>query len=450
MSILTTKRGDMNFCPGCSHGMVLEHLGAALDRMGLKPEQVCFVSDIGCVGIADRYFSSHTFHGLHGRSVTYAEGIKRVHPELMVIVLIGDGGCGIGTGHLVHSARRGVGIKVVVCNNFNFGMTGGQHSPTTPECAYTSTTPDGASDYPFDICQTVAVNGAAYVARYSAFDADAGNHIEALLRTPGFALVDLWELCVPYYVAANKLTPPGLTEMSKRLGLPFGVLCERPARASAPGAIKPPAERPAQRPDTTPTLTCPGRTEICMAGSAGQHIRSAAGVVGEIVVAGGLFAAQHDDFPITVRKGHSVSNLIISDRPVRYAGVDDPDLVILLSADGEQRLGSLAHLRPACRVIADEQVAVPPTPAQVRRFDLRGVAKQAGKASASLAVLVSALVEGGLLEADAFLPAAQDAIHGKYRQDNLRAVQAGASLRSTPDNPAAGADATSTEESGSY
>jgi pyruvate/2-oxoacid:ferredoxin oxidoreductase beta subunit len=140
MPMVTASRNDMGFCPGCSHGIVLEQLGAALERMGLEPHQVCVVSDIGCIGIADRYFSCHTFHGLHGRSLTYAEGIKRVRPDLMVIVLIGDGGCGIGTAHLVHSARRGVGIKVLVCNNFNFGMTGGQHSPTTPPRGYTTTT----------------------------------------------------------------------------------------------------------------------------------------------------------------------------------------------------------------------------------------------------------------------------------------------------------------------
>jgi 2-oxoglutarate ferredoxin oxidoreductase subunit beta len=74
--------------------MVLEQLGRALDKLGTPSQGVVIVSDIGCIGTADRYFNCHTFHGLHGRSITYAEGIKRVRPDLLVIVLIGDGGCG--------------------------------------------------------------------------------------------------------------------------------------------------------------------------------------------------------------------------------------------------------------------------------------------------------------------------------------------------------------------
>ena len=73
--------------------------------------------------------------GLHGRSVTYATGIKLANPDLKVIVLMGDGGCGIGGHHLINAARRNIGVTVVVFNNFNYGMTGGEHSVTTPPVA---------------------------------------------------------------------------------------------------------------------------------------------------------------------------------------------------------------------------------------------------------------------------------------------------------------------------
>ena len=99
------------------------------------------VSDIGCAGLSDQYFSTSAFHGLHGRSITYATGIKLARPELTVIVIMGDGGTGIGGAHLINAARRNVGITVLVFNNLNFGMTGGQHSTTTPEGAITATTP---------------------------------------------------------------------------------------------------------------------------------------------------------------------------------------------------------------------------------------------------------------------------------------------------------------------
>ena len=431
MSVLTSKRDDMCYCPGCSHGLLLEHLGAAIDRLQLSPENVCLVSDIGCIGTADRYYTCHTFHGLHGRSVTYAEGIKRVRPECLVVVLIGDGGCGIGTGHLVHAARRGVGIKIMVCNNFNFGMTGGQHSPTTPLSAHTPTTPQGATEHPFDICQTVVANGASHVGRFSAFDPNCVDHIEAALRCPGFALLDLWELCVAYFVSANKLTRPGLNEMSERLQLPFGLLYDTPA--PAPTAAAQPARPPKARTAPAAPVAIPWdrRTEICVAGSAGQRVRSAAGVIGEIALAGGLFVAQQDDFPITVRKGHSISNLIIAPEPIHYDGVDDPDLVLLLSRDGMDRMGGLEQLRPGALVIADEELPDPKTPARVRRVSVRATEKEAGKTSAALANLVYGLVEGGWLDAQTLRAAADAGVAGSYRDENLRANQVGLGLRPT-------------------
>ena len=149
------------FCPGCGHGFILDHLNQALVKLQLDPRQVVIVSDIGCVGLSDQYFATSAFHGLHGRSATYATGIKLARPDLKVIVLMGDGGTGIGGTHLVSAARRNIGISVLVFNNFNFGMTGGQHSTTTPTGAITSTTRTGNLERPLDICTTLAANGAS-------------------------------------------------------------------------------------------------------------------------------------------------------------------------------------------------------------------------------------------------------------------------------------------------
>lgn len=440
MSLVTVPRNDMSFCPGCSHGVVLENLAKAAARVGLTPETTCLVTDIGCIGISDRYFSCHTFHGLHGRSLTYAEGIKRVRPDLTVIVLIGDGGCGIGTAHLVHAARRGVGIKVLVCNNFNFGMTGGQHSPTTPECGCTTTTPDGVRDRPFDVCGTVMANGAAHVARCSALDADCVDHLERALRSPGFALVDLWELCVAYYVPANQLKPQGLVELAERCGLPFGVLQE--ARAVSPGAPEPvmatavpPRSRSAPRPAAAGTrrLAWPARSEICVAGSAGQRIRSALGVIGDVLVAGGVHAAQQDDFPITVRKGHSISKLIVSDRPIRYIAADQPSILVLISHDGLSRMGSLQRMSADSLVVAEGSLELPELAAEVRRFDLRAVEKSVGKPSAALAVLSAALIEDGCIGAESLVELAESHLTGAYAADNVRAIRLGCAMNMAPD-----------------
>jgi len=433
MSIVTAQRSEMCYCPGCSHGMVLEHIGRALDRLGRRPEDVCIVSDIGCIGTADRYFACHTFHGLHGRSITYAEGIKRFRPDLLVIVLIGDGGCGIGTAHLVHAARRNADIKVIVCNNFNFGMTGGQHSPTTPTDASTATTPGGAADQPFDICATVAANGAAYVARHSAFEPNATDMILQGLSAPGFALLDLWELCTAYFVPANQLNKSSLAELSERLRMPLGVLHQndraiavRPAPAAQPPA---PQARPVPTDARTTVLAWAGRREICVAGSAGQRIRSAVGVIGELAVSGGLFAAQQDDFPITVRKGFSISNLIVDGRPIHYTGVDDPDLVLILSQDGLDRFGSrLPELGPACTVVADRSVQLPPVRCSTTEIDMSALGKGAGRASAALAALVYGTACAGYFASAELARVADVTLHGPYRDANLTAIRVGLEL----------------------
>ena len=424
--LVTATRGEMCYCPGCSHAAILEKLGEALQRLALRPDQVCLVSDIGCIGTADRYFACHTFHGLHGRSITYAEGLKRARPEMTVIVVIGDGGCGIGTAHLVHAARRNPDITVLVANNFNFGMTGGQHSPTTPEDAFTTTTSGHHAERPFDICQTVAVNGAAFAARCSALDAHLTDRIEQAIRTPGFALVDIWELCVAYYVPSNRVTPKSLVELSTRLNMPFGVIQETRLPA-APESPTPAAAKPARSKSGAPgpegmPLPWNGRREICIAGSAGQRIRAAAGIIGELAVAGGLHAAQQDDFPITVRKGHSVSYLIVDSRPIRYTGIDHAGLVILLSTEGAKRVDLRAAAADAC-VLADAAVPLNQDAVHAVPLSVRDLEHGAGKNAAALAALCLGLFTVGWIAPDDLLAAADAGLRGPYRDDNLKAVR---------------------------
>ena len=112
---LATYRNDTPypFCPGCGHGSILDHLDKALVALQIDPGKVVIVSDIGCAGLSDQYFGTNAFHGLHGRSITYAAGIKLARPELTVIVIMGDGGTGIGGAHLLSVARRNIGVTIL-------------------------------------------------------------------------------------------------------------------------------------------------------------------------------------------------------------------------------------------------------------------------------------------------------------------------------------------------
>lgn len=433
MSILTTPSDEPRFCPGCPHLHVLEELAAAIDRMRLRPEDICLVTDVGCVGLADRYLNSHTFHGLHGRSVTYAEGIKRVRPDRTVIVLMGEGACGIGATHVIHAARRGVGIHVIVCNNLRRGSGAGQYMIRTPGAGEVIPLPDSVAEHPFDICQVAMANGASHVGRFRASDPDFGRHLEDALRATGFVLVECWETCVGPVARKPELTPDALEDLAQRLGLPFGLLHQggprwrpgtTPELPSGDGGVSYRATRP---------LKWHGRAEIWVAGSDAQCIDFAAAVIGGLATAGGLFAVESGDRPIVGGGGYSVASLILSDRPIRHIGCDDPELVVVLSTSGERRLGSLGNLTPKCLVVADTNVPLTPTRARVARIDRRAFETEAGEAWAALATLAFGLAERGLVDAEGLLLAAEANVTGRLRSHVLEALRLGVErVRRTP------------------
>ena len=132
------------WCPGCGNGIVLGALIRAIDRSGLKKDDIVLVSGIGCSGRMTVYADFNTLHTTHGRALTFATGIKLAKPSLNVIVIMGDGDAtAIGGNHFIHAARRNIDLTAIIINNQIYGMTGGQSSPTTPPGSTTTTTPYG-------------------------------------------------------------------------------------------------------------------------------------------------------------------------------------------------------------------------------------------------------------------------------------------------------------------
>lgn len=432
MATFTTYRNDRDygFCPGCGHRLILDALDRALVRLQWDPAAVVIVSDIGCVGLSDQYFRTSAFHGLHGRSLTYATGVKLARPDLHVINLIGDGGCGIGCAHLVNAARRNIGVNTLVFNNLNFGMTGGEHSVTTPTDRVTTTTPWGNPERPLDIAQTVAANGATFVWRGTAFAPDLDGIIASALAHDGFALLDIWELCVAYYAAANRVTPKALRDTINGYGFTTGHL---PTQARPEGTA---ALHDAWRdhrgdpvhlansiaPRFLSTLDRPHC--VLIAGAAGMHVRTAGHLLGTAATLSGLWSTQRDDYPVTVRSGHSLSTLILSPEPVHYTGATAPDLLIVLAAEGWAKVAPIARaMAPDATVVTISDLAgVVETSA--RRLILQPEAL-AGvpKAGRALAITAAAAAYLDLISDQALLTAAAD-LNPTYAQANQSAVQA--------------------------
>ncbi len=372
---LATYRNDSPypFCPGCGHGPILDRLNEALVALRLDPRRVVLVTDIGCSGLSDQYFVTSGFHGLHGRSVTYAGGIKLARPELTVIVIMGDGGTGIGGTHLVNAARRNVDLTVLVFNNLNYGMTGGQHSATTPPGGITLTTPAGNLEQPLDVCATVAVNGAGYVYRGTSFDADLAERIAEAIRHPGFSLCDIWEPCTAYYAPKNRLNRKALMETLERLSFATGVI-QRTDRPDFLTAYRQ-AYAGTERQDWTgPRGLSPRhrsaldrRFSLVVAGSAGERVGSAVRLVARAAILSGLWSAVRSDYPVTVKTGYSVSELVLSPEPIDYAGIARPDALLVLSADGlrvaRRYLGAMTERDRvfALPELADLETAAPVT-----------------------------------------------------------------------------------------
>jgi len=193
------------WCSGCGNGILLRAITDSLADLQIPPHQVVVSTGIGCWGKADDYMKTHAFHGSHGRALAFGTGIKLGNPDLHVIALMGDGDAlAIGGNHFIHSARRNIDITAVVSNNFNYGMTGGQYSPTTPLSSKTTTSPIGVAEPAFDVCGLSEQCGANYVARTTAYHVTQMKRmITAAIQKKGFSVVEVLNTCPTHFGRRN-------------------------------------------------------------------------------------------------------------------------------------------------------------------------------------------------------------------------------------------------------
>lgn len=190
------------WCPGCGNFSILNALKRALDEVGLKPHEVFLVTGIGQSGKTNDYLTIMGFHGLHGRPLPVATGIKLTNPKTKVIVGHGDGdGYGEGGNHFIHAVRRNIGLIDMVHNNQVYALTKGQFSPTTRQGVSTPTSPppEGVLERPLNALALALSQGATFVARVASFDLRHMQKIMvAALQHRGYALLEVMQVCVTY------------------------------------------------------------------------------------------------------------------------------------------------------------------------------------------------------------------------------------------------------------
>ncbi len=184
------------FCPGCGNGIIQYAAMEAMEKLGIKDDVAC-VSGIGCSSWIPCYYQLDCIHSMHGRALPCAEGLKLARPDKKILVFTGDGDAtAIGGNHLVHAAARNIDLTVVMVNNYIYGMTGGQKSPTTPKGAKTKTSPYGSIDEPINSCKMVMALGASYVARWTtAHPVQLAKAIAEGIQHKGFAYIEVLSQC---------------------------------------------------------------------------------------------------------------------------------------------------------------------------------------------------------------------------------------------------------------
>jgi len=228
-----TSDQEVRWCPGCGDYAVLSAVQSFLPTLGLKRENIVFVSGIGCSSRFPYYLDTYGMHSIHGRAPAIATGIATAREDLSVWVVTGDGDAlSIGGNHLIHALRRNVNLKILLFNNRIYGLTKGQYSPTSEIGKVTKSTPMGSLDSPFNPVSLALGAEATFVAR--TIDSDRKHLTEVLSAAAahrGTALVEIYQNCPIFNDGAFDAVKENETKAQAIIPLVHG----QPIRFGAPG-----------------------------------------------------------------------------------------------------------------------------------------------------------------------------------------------------------------------
>lgn len=192
------------WCPGCGDFAVLASFFKVLEKLQIPHEKICTIAGIGCSSRFPYFVNGHGVHFIHGRALPFATGVSLSRPDLHVFAFGGDGdGYSIGGNHLDHAARKNVNLTYVIMDNFVYGLTKKQTSPTSPKGFKSKTDPTGAIDQPINPMKKLVYGGASFVARTHATQVKHMMEVfERAILHPGFSVVEVLSECVVFYPGA--------------------------------------------------------------------------------------------------------------------------------------------------------------------------------------------------------------------------------------------------------
>ena len=198
---------EVRWCPGCGDYSILKQVQSVVPELGLKREDIVFISGIGCSSRFPYYMETYGMHSIHGRATAIASGLKATRPDLSVWIITGDGdSLSIGGNHLIHLLRRNFDVNILLFNNEIYGLTKGQYSPTSPLGKVAKSTPFGSIDHPFNPLALCLGADSTFIAR--SMDRDPIHLREILKRAhfhKGTSLVEIYQNCNVFNDAAFEI-----------------------------------------------------------------------------------------------------------------------------------------------------------------------------------------------------------------------------------------------------
>lgn len=420
---------SLPYCPGCGHHQIARSTAEAFEKLGWNEKDVILVTDIGCVGLADRYFSCHTIHGLHGRSVPLAEGIRFGSPdtEKHIVVFIGDGGATIGLQHLLEAARLNVEISVVVFNNMLYGMTGGQSSGFTPEDYKTTTEPEGSNTENYDLPELTHDSGASYSCRITT---GAGENLTETMAEafsePGFSLIEVIESCYSY---GHKYNPDyTMEELLSDADLETGTWRNKDKEVYQPEVKEETPSLLKEIPDLEPSFqnSLNHKLSVLIGGSAGEGIQTASGVLSKAAILSDLEVAKKGEYPVTVGSGFSTAKVILSPENINFTGCHSPDVAIITSEEGLKKNREMVEGMTQGRIYMDDSLPSI-TPGSNVEITGESYREAAGGKGAALCAITDWLSRQQILPRDSLKRAANNSEHTKSLK---KSIQSSEKLRS--------------------
>ena len=448
------------FCSGCGCGQVLNYFTQALEALQMDVEQMLTIGGVGCTARMPVYLKSDTFHGVHGRTLAWATGVKMHQPEIPIVIFAGDGDLvSIGGNHLIHAARRNLDVTVIMVNNLNFAMTGGQVAPTTPLGSVTMTTPYGNEEPAFDVAQLAMAAGATHVERWTTSrPVQCEQAIRRALQHKGFSLIEIVSQCPTHFGRyALKSGDPGrllkwihdnsypleraekMSDAEKQGKLAVGIFRHTP---NVQGSVSVSQRKIYHLGDSPLSGKCevagaaasapsalPYPQRLTLSGMGGQGIILASVLLGTAAVTlGGLHAVQTQSYGSEARGGQCQAELIIDREPILSPVAQQKDLLLAMFSEAYHKY--ISALKPDGILVYDTDL-VQPEPRTGPTFGVPATktAVELGNRLAANMVMLGFLAEKfGIISPEQLEQIIVSEVDERFRELDINAARAGVAL----------------------